>query len=569
MVVSDALIAVARTSPDKLEIQDLVARRRWRIDYPADGPTDAFWLPGGLADRLEVGSLDKRGRTILDRALKRGWRLSAAYLAATDNYPFLDYADSGFQEDRVRMRNYGDDHADEDRSITSVAPDSNASVGGTSKAHRLALTVFGSTTWSKMPWAGQAIFRRTSASGGSRHPVNGYLVPAGSTELLYVNPRFNRFEDHGHRAPRPIDDDQLLLSISPDRNRYRYREPRTFRTLFMDLGHLLQTLQAVAADFGFAVSVSDLLFPRIDMSRCGWRPESSPLSELPVVVCRMHPLGEPFDESAESKVDEWIDLFGRRDGVDDSAVWGMVVSTTNGEAFTAAPGTQTVSPLRDTRSRAFASLDEWRLDEWMDTGWCLAMELFLADAPDAPRAVTVPTCGVAMPLHTAYVRRSARKFGSSPVSADTLASVVAAQSSGDALTPYVIAFSVNGLAPGVHRWRDGAWEWVGCLLDSDIARFGERVMSGQPAVLTCAAILCAVADLETAAQSAPGEQGLMRVWIEAGAVVQGWHLLATEASAAGYPTPAVHDASMDEVLRLEVGRQTCVHTLVFGSKVHG
>ncbi len=34
------------------------------------------------------------------------------------------------------------------------------------------------------------------------------------------------------------------------RNMYRYREPRTFRTVFMDVGHLLGTFEMVASALG-------------------------------------------------------------------------------------------------------------------------------------------------------------------------------------------------------------------------------------------------------------------------------------------------------------------------------
>ena len=34
------------------------------------------------------------------------------------------------------------------------------------------------------------------------------------------------------------------------RNMYRYREPRTFRTVFMDTGHLLGTFEMVASALG-------------------------------------------------------------------------------------------------------------------------------------------------------------------------------------------------------------------------------------------------------------------------------------------------------------------------------
>jgi hypothetical protein len=41
----------------------------------------------------------------------------------------------------------------------------------------------------------------------------------------------------------------IVLTSVFERNMYRYREPRTFRTIHMDVGHILATIEMLSQEF--------------------------------------------------------------------------------------------------------------------------------------------------------------------------------------------------------------------------------------------------------------------------------------------------------------------------------
>lgn len=120
----------------------------------------------------------------------------------------------------------------------------------------------------KKPWPDQGyLVRRTSPSGGARHPTEAYIaafdleqVPAG---VYHYNTR-----DHGLDLIRSIDVDALrkevvaaapdvqsrlgfepkavlFFTTIPERSMWRYRDSRSYRVLFIDLGHILATFRMV------------------------------------------------------------------------------------------------------------------------------------------------------------------------------------------------------------------------------------------------------------------------------------------------------------------------------------
>jgi SagB-type dehydrogenase family enzyme len=113
------------------------------------------------------------------------------------------------------------------------------------------------------------VMLRTSPSGGSRHPTEAYLVAievAGLAPGWYhcttrepgldlIRAGLDEAELHRFfigavgRAPfRPAA--IIVLTTLFERNMFRYREPRTFRSVHLDAGHLAGTLEALAASVG-------------------------------------------------------------------------------------------------------------------------------------------------------------------------------------------------------------------------------------------------------------------------------------------------------------------------------
>ncbi|MCX5232604.1 hypothetical protein [Streptomyces sp. NBC_00233] len=132
----------------------------------------------------------------------------------------------------------------------------------------LALT-FGSTGHRRLPVTG-AHLTKTSPSGGSRHPVEAFVAllrPVGELEpgLFHWSVRANALDrldtaDHEEAVrrhvillpdrPRFAPVAAVVLAAVCERGMYRYRESRSYRVLYLDAGHLLQTFAYTASALG-------------------------------------------------------------------------------------------------------------------------------------------------------------------------------------------------------------------------------------------------------------------------------------------------------------------------------
>jgi SagB-type dehydrogenase family enzyme len=210
------------------------------------------------------------------------WDKAAEYHFFTYNYPFLDYADNadGWQITNQRMQDYSEDKADINR-FKSYSDDferaalpeainkdktdlNNLKISSNDKIDINAVSIvttmaFTKTAEMSIRWKGAPLLRRTSPSGGSRHPTEGYLVALdvqGIDSALYhiqtepfflvkitninkseISKLFNLKKNDNHCAAI------IMLTSVFERNMYRYREPRTFRTIHMDVGHIIGTIE--------------------------------------------------------------------------------------------------------------------------------------------------------------------------------------------------------------------------------------------------------------------------------------------------------------------------------------
>jgi SagB-type dehydrogenase family enzyme len=239
-------------------------------------------------------------RSIQSSWERANWRLAADYHLATWDYPCLDYStqDGGFTADRALMREFN-----------AVAPDLARYKVSTNVARRLSLPAQDpdlapipvAEVWQRQAersWHTDGLtfeqlavvlsltfgikselqvrppaaphIRRTSPSGGSRHPTEAYVVAVNvdglSSGWYHVcmkgeddRPSLDLLIDGGvgaedlrrifassfRRAPFDVRAIVVLTSVF-ERNMYRYREPRTFRTVHMDAGHLAATATILA-----------------------------------------------------------------------------------------------------------------------------------------------------------------------------------------------------------------------------------------------------------------------------------------------------------------------------------
>lgn len=304
--VEAAAALVASSRPQE---RDDLARSLAAVDGSArpaaywGGVLDALRRHSLLVDRDDAQDEDLAWLTALRKRWSDfGWHESAEYHLLTFDYPCLDYTEalSAIATDQATMRSFQRAEPDTDRVKLDYAgrpgvllPDPEGDLGGgsvrevwgtappsaavdaESLSAVLALT-FGSTGVRTPRTDSAPLLRRTSPSGGGRHPSEGYVlildVPGFEPGWYHVTmrpfslrhlggemPDIDRIEHElfPETLPRfPFDIKALVVLTSVfERNMYRYREPRTFRTIHMDAGHLAGTMWMAARSRGLTAGV--------------------------------------------------------------------------------------------------------------------------------------------------------------------------------------------------------------------------------------------------------------------------------------------------------------------------
>lgn len=232
------------------------------------------------------------------------WGSAAEYHFFTYDYPFLDYSEgaqgrqitnqrmndySAEKPDTNRIKQYPDEH---ERIVIPLPFDGTVEkVSSThinnelclDKLSLIAAFCLAKTTDAPIRWKGEPLIRRTSPSGGSRHPTEGYLIifnvkniesgiyhiqsapfcfvnlkKCSKMELAHLFPDYFA-SNNPQQSPAAI----IVLTSIFERNMFRYREPRTFRTIHMDAGHILGTAELISKHLGYYPKVSH----RIDEKR--------------------------------------------------------------------------------------------------------------------------------------------------------------------------------------------------------------------------------------------------------------------------------------------------------------
>lgn len=286
-------------------VRDLARRTSWRIDSATAATAAAFMqarepsdverelsstdanaeISRRIAALTRIGLLTSPSDDVysLNEWARQGWAEAHDYVEATWNYPFVDYSAGGQAIDRARMRQYAVAEPDEIRTLPMKGtgavrlPDLERSLAELDNPSELSLcqrllaiaavaALPIETKRSRTP--GADYIHRTSPSGGSRHPSEIYLlaldVPSLNRGVYHVataeamlgfmgdlpDDRQLKSDLHGafrlSARPRAI----FVVTTHFKRNMYRYREPRTLRTVYYDAGHLGGLVEALADDNG-------------------------------------------------------------------------------------------------------------------------------------------------------------------------------------------------------------------------------------------------------------------------------------------------------------------------------
>lgn len=281
---------------DDSAVASSLSSRFWIAKDAVQGAVDVLKHLGLLTSSEDPTS--DSARRLCQEWAKFGWVDTADYQLGTLDYPFADYASDGREIDFKRMKDYVLTEPDVVRCKTyknpeSVLPlptasdaigqleDSFADVWledppleilDVTRCKLLLSSAFGvlrSRRLSDSPDVIADAIGKTSPSGGSRHPTEGYLFAcnvAGLRKGVYhfnmTGPSLDRIADLDTsetalmrmfsgpmRASFSIDAFIVMTSVF-DRAMWRYREPRSFRAIYMDVGHLCGTIDIVAKSLG-------------------------------------------------------------------------------------------------------------------------------------------------------------------------------------------------------------------------------------------------------------------------------------------------------------------------------
>ncbi len=218
-----------------------------------------------------------------DNWYKYNWYMALLYHLVSFDYPFIeDYAA------KQRMISYSSQERDSNRykeynsQVSFVIPKATelkipedniamqkcVNFGNLLTIASLGYTKLGSL---RVYWDGDPLLLRTSPSGGSRHPTETYIVAINVEGLMsgwyHISVKDSKLEQIkiGGTNPdelrflfpttyvRPNFHVDLILIFTSifERNMYRYREPRTFRTIHMDVGHLAATTELICEALGY------------------------------------------------------------------------------------------------------------------------------------------------------------------------------------------------------------------------------------------------------------------------------------------------------------------------------
>lgn len=288
-------------------------------EYDLD-PEESADLVGRLVDDGFLVGRDSAAADLEARAAEweqYNWDDAVDYYLNVLDFPFADYNDpEGIRQERDRMASYREeeeppdvyrtyedaeevplpdpDAIDEEPSLSdglryALLPgnthDADRQVDETLLSTLLFYT-FGQTGTISSEIQGEFI-TRTSPSGGARHPTEAYVA---AFDVDGVEPGLYHYSVKNHALERLAGGDVrdrleehvpelvgyplspsfvVLFTAVVERSMWRYREPRTYRVIHHDIGHLMETLRVACNcfdlsshfNFGFDDSGVESLLP--------------------------------------------------------------------------------------------------------------------------------------------------------------------------------------------------------------------------------------------------------------------------------------------------------------------
>lgn len=291
--ISEALLIVGALQP--VQMAELVTR------VARDVVEEPFIISQRLINLIDLGFIElvdgewvkDASKQALDRRKwnEMGWSAEFDYLVSSLNLTFFGGDEDGLAQAANTMRRYACDAPDIDRSKRFAGPQLTHSLppiidllNDLSSANEwpldrricaLASCVVAPIKTSPPKWGGAPLFRKLHPSGGARHPTEAYLTLSTAVGQLlaghyhiqtlplelvalpipFAERDIYELEPTSNRAPFEIFA-VLTLTSCFSRNRYRYRESRTYRTVHMDVGHILSNVETLAQALSLDIFVA-------------------------------------------------------------------------------------------------------------------------------------------------------------------------------------------------------------------------------------------------------------------------------------------------------------------------
>lgn len=457
--------------------------------------------------------------------------------------------------------------------------------------------------------------RRTSPSGGARHPTEPVVVVRETMGGLPAGAYFYRSQDHSlvrvaseayspSRWPveAPL---SLVLWLKVERAMWRYRDLRALRPVLMDVGHIVETVSMLSSMLG--ISGIATAPPPVAQPLSEWLngPAVASIHFQPTgvgpVTCCFGPDGAPAMATASPLLTSPAFMMAFDHGLQGRVLWPATRSfemdlvdfkvvnhclpSRRGDRMTTRDGICAAIPdatragiqrlvERGALLPAEVAEDFYKGARlWARYGWyfsCLA-HLEAADAwlkdPPAPQPVGKDSCPLTK-LSPLYARRTTRAFTKDFIALDQVLGILKKTFDAepsvapDGLQVFLSPTRVQGLEPGLYRWLGGL-HYLG--MPSERFRTAEGISSLVIGQFSAGAGALAIWMIARAATDSGAKY--QDTIIRMGRLGQRLCIAATEAEIGVFLTPAITDALVAGMLNLEAPKDNIGYFFSMGAPV--
>jgi SagB-type dehydrogenase family enzyme len=357
----------------------------------------------------------------------------------------------------------------------------------------------------------------------------------------------------GSGAPSADDADAVIIATSVFRRTgYKYRD-RAYRYVSADTGHLLENLRVAGSAAGMRAQPA----ARFDEAQLARAIGVDGVEEGVLAVMALRRGGAAAHTGPDPEFNPEFDP-GLK--LDRRSAARFVAPPVTAPPVAASPGLGLTGAVQQATSLRLAASP--------------------AAAP-APSAAALPPAQAALvpARRVITARRSRRRFGAGPVPLVALASILADMAQppqlSDAIRVHVVVNRVDGLAPGVYRYRARHAREPHALepqvlephalepvLGGDFAAQAQSAALSQEAIGGAAVVLVLSAERE--AMLAEGARGYRQGFLEAGMIGERWLLGAVARGLSACPVGAFYDDEAAALIGVDRRREWVLHFAALG-----